>query len=188
MNTSIKKELGLLGACLSALLGLAILLIVMAMTGCANKPEQVGQQCDTWNAAVAIYEAAVAAGHKPSDDETLAYSAAKAMMAVYCAGADGSTKGIGKIQRPPEPKTLTVSGTKYKLVVPFRILDTQGESVFKGRKDISVGPAYRRVKPRGEPPNERDGWLYEPDAAYQIGVNKRPSFMHPIMRGADSGY
>ena len=157
-------------------------------TGCATKPEQVGQQCGAWNSAVTLYEAAIAAGHKPSEDEALAYAAAKTMMGIYCAGAGGATKGIGKIQRPPEPKTLTVSGEKYKLVVKFEILDTQGESVFRGRKDISKGPLYRRIKPRGEPPNERDGWLYIPDAPYLIGVNRRPTTMHPIMQSSNAGY
>lgn len=164
------------------IIGILALIWILFATGCASDPAQVSKQCDTWLKVVALYDVAVASGHKPSEDETRVYTTAKALAALYCSTANVGleTKAIGKIQRPPEPKTLTVSSIKYKLVVPFSVLDTQGESVFKGLKDVTLGPLYKRVKPRGEGPSPTDEWLYLPDAAYLVGINRRPTTMHPI--------
>lgn len=151
------------------------------LVGCSTNQVEVTKQCDQWLKAVSIYEASIASGHKPSEDETRVFQTAKALFAIYCSSADvGLAKAVGKISKPPEFETLTVSKIKYKLVVPFSILDTQGESVFKGLKDITIGPLYKRVKPRGEGPRPTDAWLYLPDSAYLVGINRRPTTMHPI--------
>ena len=68
MNMSVKKELGLVGACLSALLGLSILLLVLAMTGCTTgqgQPEQCSNAQKVWDA----YQVRLLVGPPPTDDE-----------------------------------------------------------------------------------------------------------------------
>lgn len=154
------------------------------LTGCATKPDGTGgvpaPNCAELSRIVALYDASVASGvHTPSKDEERAALAARTLIAVYCSAKSGPQE-IGKIPLPPETKTLTVDGTKYRLVVPFRILDTQGESVFRGRRDITEGPLYARVKPRGELPDARDACTYIPDAPYLTREARRPKFMHPL--------
>ena len=73
------------------------------------------------------------------------------------------------MKTPPQPKTLTVNGKKYRLVLPFRVID---EAVGKAE-----GPSYRLV------PNAPGLWFF-PDLSYLVGVTKRPSTMNPVRLAA----
>jgi len=67
-----------------------------------------------------------------------------------------------------QPKTLTVNGSRYRLVTPYRMIDA----------DIgkSVGPHYAKVPAVA-------GMVFMPDSPYLLGLVSRPSTMHPIRLG-----
>lgn len=183
MNASIKRELGLLGAVLSALLGLAVLLAVMAMSGC-SKP--TSDQCAQWQAALAAYDATIGSGRIPSQDETAVANTIRALYAVQCAGTatltpvPSGTKEIGTLPLPRQPKRIVTTDTGarviYYLHTPFSILqDPTG--VF--RKDgslatITIGPLYRTSD------KVRSQYLWMPDQAWLQRVRSGEPTMLPI--------
>lgn len=73
------------------------------------------------------------------------------------------------MKTPPQPKTLTVNGKKYRLVLPYRVID---EAAGKAE-----GPSYRLV------PDAPGLWFF-PDLSYLTGVTKRPSAMNPVRLAA----
>lgn len=76
------------------------------------------------------------------------------------------------MKTPPQPKTLTVNGKKYRLVLPYRVID---EAAGKAE-----GPSYRLV------PDAPGLWFF-PDLSYLTGVTKRPSTMNPVRLAATRG-
>lgn len=76
------------------------------------------------------------------------------------------------MKTPPQPKTLTVNGKKYRLVLPYRVID---EAAGKAE-----GPSYRLV------PNAPGLWFF-PDLSYLAGVTKRPSTMNAVRLTATRG-
>ena len=183
MNKSIKRELGLIGSAVLAMIGLAIMLAILAMSGCA-KPTP--DQCAQWQAAIAGYDATIGSGRIPSDDETAVANTIRALYAVQCAGTATLTpvpsgaKEIGTIPLPRQPKRIVTTDTGerviYYLHTPFSILqDPTG--VF--RKDgslatITVGPLYRTSdKVRGQ-------YLWMPNQAWLQRVRSGEPTMLPI--------
>lgn len=76
------------------------------------------------------------------------------------------------MKTPPQPKTLTVNGKKYRLVLPYRVVD---EAAGKAE-----GPSYRLV------PDAPGLWFF-PDLSYLAGVTKRPSTMNAVRLAATRG-
>lgn len=76
------------------------------------------------------------------------------------------------MKQPTQPKKLTVNGKKYRLVLPYRVID---EAAGK-----SEGPSYRLV------PDAPGLWFF-PDLSYLVGVTKRPSAMHSVRLAATRG-
>lgn len=76
------------------------------------------------------------------------------------------------MKTPPQPKTLTVNGKKYRLVLPFRVID---EAAGKAE-----GPSYRLV------PDAPGLWFF-PDLSYLVGITKRPSTMNAVRLTATRG-
>lgn len=76
------------------------------------------------------------------------------------------------MKQPTQPKTLTVNGKKYRLAIPWRVID---EAAGKAE-----GPAYRLV------PNA-PGLLFFPDLSYLAGIAKRPTTMNPVRIAVSRG-
>ena len=73
------------------------------------------------------------------------------------------------MKQPTQPKTLTVNGKKYRLVIPYRVIDEAA-----GKDE---GPSYRLV------PNA-PGLLFFPDLSYLAGITKRPITMNAVRLAA----
>lgn len=180
-----KKELTLVGAAFAALVGLAVLLAVTALSGCASgtgQPEQCANAQKAWDA----YQVRLLVGPPPTDEETRIAAAARALLILYC-GAPGTaepavagTKEIGTLPLPRQPKRIVTTDTGarviYYLHTPFSILqDPTG--VF--RKDgslatITVGPLYRTSD------KVRSQYLWMPDQAWLQRVRSGEPTMLPI--------
>lgn len=76
------------------------------------------------------------------------------------------------MKTPPQPKTLTVNGKRYRLAVPFQVINE--------REGKSTGPSYRLV------PNV-PGLIFNPDLAYLAGIAKRPTSMNPVRLAVSRG-
>ena len=183
MNMSVKKEFGLVGACLSALLGLSILLLVLAMTGCTTgqgQPEQCANAQKVWDA----YQVRLLVGPPPTGEEERIAAAARALLIIYC-GAPGAaepaiagTREIGTVPWPRQPKKFATPGPDGSKVWwyrqhPFLIIQDPTGVIrlpTKGLETITTGPFYRRAWSQD---------LYLPDAAWLAGGPGYP-VMSPI--------
>ena len=177
---NIKRELCLLGAALSAMIGLAILLGILAATGCATKPGDTPidvQACETWRRAVDYYDALIATGAWiPSEDEKRAEAAARLLMAVAC----GTSKAVHAdnmrgIAYPKQLDKFVFKGAKYELRVPFSIIqDPTGVfSLKRGLETRTIGPLYGVE-------GDLSGCLWMTPLAYERGLVDEIEYLHPI--------
>ena len=157
-----------------------ILTLTAILVGCAST-DTTNKYCDGARNVVKLYEASLAV-RVPTPDEIRAYTAAQAVLIMYC-GAPGSvvpvdgTKAIGTIPKPKQPKriTTTASGARviYYLEVPFSIIqDPSGiYRDYGSQATITVGPLYRTANP------SRKQYLWMPDQAWLQGLTKEPTMM-----------
>lgn len=167
---------------LLAFLAIAMLLV----TGCpSTPPEQPDKYCKGAEKLVAAYEASLPF-RQPTEDETKAYLAAKAILIAFCGRAgdlipvDASEKSIGTLPLPRQPKRIVTKDTGerviYYLKIPFSIIqDPTG--IYPKTKDglatITIGPLYKTAD------SVRRSYLWQPDAAWLQGLGKEPH-MNPV--------
>lgn len=180
-----KKELTLVGAAFAALVGIAIMLAVSALTGCTTgqgQPEQCANAQRRWDA----YQVRLEIGPPPTEDETRIAVAARAILILYC-GAPGivapapegaKNLAVGTIPWPRQPKKFVVPNsdggrTWWYREHPFLVIqDPTGiiRPPRKGLETITTGPFYRKAWSRD---------LYIPDQVWLAGGPGYPS-MIPI--------
>lgn len=178
-----KNEIKLVGAAFAALVGIAVMLAVSALTGCASgqgQPEQCANAQNAWDA----YQVRLLVGPPPTDEETRIAAAARALLILYC-GAPGTaepaiagTKEIGTVPWPRQPKKFVTPGPDGGKVwwyreQPFLIIQDPTGLIrlpTKGLETITTGPFYRRAWSKD---------LYLPDAAWLAGGPGYP-VMSPI--------
>lgn len=159
-------------------------IIAIAVSGCSTTGGgNPIADCATWQKAVALYEASLATGRKPSDDEVRAATVARAMIAVACGSARlvEPPRNSRAIAWPREPARVVVNGQRYDLFMRFHIVqDPTG--VFTrdfGLATVTVGPFYSRVDSRGRP-LDAAGCMWMLPLSYERGITDELSYMHSI--------